>query len=185
MESAAEGSHVPQLVTLFAYLPLLIWVTVASRDTVLAAGQLSYPSGISVDASIAIGLPAQLPQVFERSDLARLPHTTVTVRNAQGKSTVYSGILLHDLLERAGLSTGARRNLASYVMVEAVQEKHVLFALAECDTTLTRKRILLADAKDGKPMMPPEGPFRIVVSDEQMPARWVKQVWAIYVVPDS
>jgi hypothetical protein len=50
---------------------------------------------------------------------------------------------------------------------------------------LTDKQVLLADTKDGKLLYAPEGPFRIIVPDEKEPTRWVKQVWAIYVVQIS
>jgi len=57
--------------------------------------------------------------------------------------------------------------------------------MAELDTALTDKGILLADTRDGRPLTAPEGPFRIIVPDEKEPARWAKQVWAIYVVQIS
>jgi hypothetical protein len=41
--------------------------------------------------------------------------------------------------------------------------------------------ILLADTKDGQPLPPREGPFRIVVPGEKRPARWVRQVTALEV----
>jgi len=54
-------------------------------------------------------------------------------------------------------------------------------AMAEFDSVLTDKRILLADNKDGKPLTAPEGPFPIIVPDEKAPNRWVNQVSAIYI----
>jgi hypothetical protein len=57
--------------------------------------------------------------------------------------------------------------------------------MAELETALTDKQILLADAKDGKPLTAPEGPFRIIVPDEKDTTRWAKQVWAIYIVQIS
>ena len=76
-------------------------------------------------------------------------------------------------------------NLGSIVLVESVDQPSVLFAMAECDAALSGKQILLADTKDGRPLSAPEGPFRIIVPDEKEPTRWVKQVWAIYVVQVS
>ena len=76
-------------------------------------------------------------------------------------------------------------NPGSIVLVESVDQPSVLFATAEFDVALTDKRILLADTKDGRPLTAPEGPFRIIVPDEKQPTRWVKQVWAIYVVQIS
>lgn len=166
-------------------LAVLIALGVAALGRPAQAGQAPSTFGIIVEGKLTIGLPGQTPQVLDRSDLAKLSHTTVKVKDADGKAAVYRGVLVHDLLEAVGLNLRGQRVLGSYVMVEAVEEHHVLFALTEFDTALTRKRVIVADTKNGKPMTPPEGPFRIIVPDEQKPTRWVRQVWAIYVVPDS
>lgn len=166
-------------------LAVLIAVGVAALCRPAQAGQAPSTFGIIVEGKLTIGLPGQAPQVLDRWDLAKLPQTTVKVKDADGKAAVYRGVLVHDLLEAVGMNLRGQRTLGSYVMVEAVEEHHVLFALTEFDPTLTRKRVIVADTKNGKPMIPPEGPFRIIVPDEQKPTRWVRQVWAIYVVPDS
>ena len=46
---------------------------------------------------------------------------------------------------------------------------------------LTDRVILLADVKDGQPLPPREGPFRIIVPGEKRPARWVRQVRVVTV----
>jgi hypothetical protein len=60
------------------------------------------------------------------------------VKDALGKSTVYKGVLVRDILASAGLILRWPRALGSYVIVDAVEEPHVLFALAEFDTALTQ-----------------------------------------------
>jgi hypothetical protein len=146
-------------------------------------GQRNSHFGAIVEGTLTIGVPGKPIQVLRRSDVAKLPHQHLKVRD-NGKFSVYAGVLLKDLLESTGLDFSDECQdsmLASYVAVEAVDANHVLFALAELDRTLTDKRVLLADSKDRKPMSPPEGPFRIIVSDEKRPVRWVRQVWAVYV----
>ena len=56
-----------------------------------------------------------------------------------------------------------------------------MFALAELDLELTDRVILLADTKDGQPLPPNEGSFRIIVPGEKRPARWVREVRAVTV----
>ena len=56
-----------------------------------------------------------------------------------------------------------------------------MFALVELSPELTDRVILLADTKDGEPLPPREGPFRIVVPGDKRPARWVRQVRAVTV----
>ena len=51
-----------------------------------------------------------------------------------------------------------------------------VFALAELDAGLTDKVILLADARDGKPLEPKYGPFQIIIPDEKHRVRWVRNV---------
>ena len=46
---------------------------------------------------------------------------------------------------------------------------------------MTDKVVLLADRKDGKPLLGGEGPYRLVVPDDKRPLRWVKQVARISV----
>ena len=143
-------------------------------------GQPSSTFGSIVEGKLTVGLLDKSPQILERSDIARLPHKTVKVKGSGSKPSIYSGVPLKELLEYVGglVST----DLGGIVVLESVDGPPVLFALAEFDSALTDKRILLADSKDGKPLVAPEGPFRIIVPDEKEPRRWVKQVWAIYVV---
>jgi len=142
---------------------------------------------VIVEGQLTVGLPGKSPQVLDRSDIARLPHKTIKVK-ASGKTSTYSGVLLNELLESAGaVFTEERKqaNLGSFVVVEPVNGPSVLFAMAEFDSSLTDKRVILADSKDGKPLSVPEGPFRIIVPDEKEPTRWTKQVWAIYIAQAS
>ena len=161
---------------------------VLSCQVPVIRGQTPSTFGMIVDGKLTVGLLDRSPQVMERSDIAKLPHKTVKIRDYSGKPSVYSGVPLEELLEHMGAVFGKewrQANLGSIVLVESVDQPSVLFAMAEFDTTLTNKRILLADAKDGRPLTAPEGPFRILVPDEKEPTRWVKQVWAIYIVQIS
>ena len=66
-------------------------------------------------------------------------------------------------------------------MIEATDGYRAVFALAELDSDLTDRVILLADTKDGQPLPASEGSFRIIVPGEKRPARWVRQVRAVTV----
>jgi DMSO/TMAO reductase YedYZ molybdopterin-dependent catalytic subunit len=138
-----------------------------------------------VEGKLTVGLLDKSPQILERSEIARLRHKTVKVKGSGGKHSIYSGVPLRELLDHVGGWVSAARqqaDLGGIVVLESVDGPPVLFALAEFDSALTDKRVLLADSKDGKPLTAPEGPFRIIVPDEKERTRWAKQVWAIYVV---
>jgi len=141
--------------------------------------------GMIVEGKLTVGLLDRSPQVVERSEIAKLPHQIVKARGSDNKMSVYSGVPLKESLKHVGVVFSRerqQRNLGSVVLVESVDATSVLFAMAELDTALTNKPILVADAKNGKPLTAPEGPFRIIVPGEKEPTRWVKQVWAIYIV---
>ena len=150
--------------------------------------QIPSTFGTIVEGKLTVGLLDKSPRVLERSDIAKLPHKTVKIKSFGGKPSMYSGVPLKELLEQVGMVFSPERkqaNLGSIVVVESVDAPSAVFAMAEFDSALTDKRILLADSKDGKPLAVPEGPFRIIVPEEKEPARWVKQVWAIYIVQIS
>jgi hypothetical protein len=167
--------------------PLILALTVCGLVPVIR-GQSPSAFGTIVDGKLTVGLLDRSPQIIERSDIAKLPHKTIKVKGSGGKVSFYSGVPLEELLEHMGAVFGKEQrqaSLGSIVLVESVDHPSVLFAMAEFDTALTDKQILLADSKDGKPLTAPEGPFRIIVPDEKEPTRWAKQVWAIYVVQIS
>jgi hypothetical protein len=74
-----------------------------------------------------------------------------------------------------------REAVAITVLIEAADGYRAAFALAELDPELTDRIILLADTKNGQPLPPSEGSFRIIVPGEKRPARWVRQVRAVTV----
>jgi DMSO/TMAO reductase YedYZ molybdopterin-dependent catalytic subunit len=111
-------------------------------------------------------------------DLARLPRRSLRA-SEHGKEALFEGVSLFDALKLAGVPSGENlrgRQLAKYVLVEAADGYQVIFSLAELDTAMTDREVLLADRRDGSPLRPEEGPLRIVVAGEKRPARWVRQV---------
>ena len=143
----------------------------AQRDDSLdLAGELPNPQRITA---------AQLHK------LRRMEIHTIDPHDSS-KEIVYSGTPLVEVLKAAGLRldsgmAGIRETVAMTVLVEASDGYRAMFALAELDPELTDRVILLADNRDGQPLSPREGPFRIIVPGEKRPARWVRQVRALTV----
>jgi hypothetical protein len=122
--------------------------------------------------------------VLTRADLEALPHIKVTTTKA-GTSTVFEGIALEAVLEKAGVQFGETlrgKRLASCLLVEAADGYRAVIALPEIDPAFTSKQMILAFLKDGKPLDDKEGPYRIVIPDESRMARWVRQVTTLKVV---
>ena len=111
--------------------------------------------------------------------LAGLPRVTVTATGHDGIAARYEGVALIDLLQRAGFPMGPQlrgKTLAGYVVAAAADDYRVVFALAELDPAFRPETVLVADLKDGKPLPPGEGPYRLVIPSENRPARWIRQL---------
>jgi hypothetical protein len=107
---------------------------------------------------------------------------SVKVKDPQGRESVFEGVLVADVLKKAGVRQGKELRgefLSLYLQVDAADGYRVIFSLPELDEAFTDRIVLLADRKDGKPLSEREGPFRIIVPDEKRAARWVRQVVAL------
>lgn len=133
----------------------------------------------SVDATLRITGKVERPLVMHEADLQALPHKHLTVTDEKGERVTYDGVPVSDLLQRAGVALGKQLkgpNMRLYVIAEASDGYHVVFALPEFDPDFTDRVIILADRRDGKPIASPTGPFRLIVDGEKRHARWVREV---------
>src|ERR1700728_1613788 len=118
-------------------------------------------------------------------ELAALPHKTVAVFNAHSKANeTYSGVLLADLLGKAGVPLGesVRGKLFMVgVVAEGTDHYSVLYSLAEVDPAIHTGDVIVADTLDGQKLAK-DGAFKMVSSEEKRPARWVRNLTSISVV---
>lgn len=118
------------------------------------------------------------------ADLSALKQVSHKIKDRDGKEHEFKGVALIALLEKAGVTTGAKlrgENLAKYILISAADGYEVLYALAEIDPEFTDQVILLATEKDGQPLAAGEGPFRIITPNDKKPARWIREVRSIKV----
>jgi hypothetical protein len=145
----------------------LVWVHSALAATTL---QVSYQDKkVSLDAS----------------ELGKLPVTEVDASDHQTKHR-YSGVLVRDILVLVGapLGDGLRgKALSLVVRITANDNYTVVFALAEFDPGFSDRSIILADQQDGQPLPDNAAPFRVVVPGDSHPARWIRQVKSIEIIP--
>jgi DMSO/TMAO reductase YedYZ molybdopterin-dependent catalytic subunit len=132
-----------------------------------------------------IGGAVATPLAVTVEDLKKMPRKTLHVENAHAKRTeVYEGVPLAALLQKAGVPQGEQVRgaaMATYVLVEAADDYHVVFSLAELDSSFLDSEVLVADTMDGAPLTPDQGPFKLVAPHEKRPARSVKMVKSITV----
>jgi DMSO/TMAO reductase YedYZ molybdopterin-dependent catalytic subunit len=112
-------------------------------------------------------------------DLAKMKHVEVSMKNREGLLQHYSGVPIFEILQQAGVTVGKElkgENLTKYMLVRSSDGYEVVFSLAELDPSFTNRVVILADTKDGKPLPDGVGPFRLVVPDENKPARSALEV---------
>jgi DMSO/TMAO reductase YedYZ molybdopterin-dependent catalytic subunit len=147
----------------------------------LALAQSS-PGTPALKISGAVATPLQLTI----EDLKKMPRKTLSVVNPHEKKTeVYEGVLLEELLRKAGVPQGEQMrgaSMASYVLVEAEDGYRVVFSLAELDSGILDSEVIVADAMDHTPLAAKQGPFKLVAPHDKRPARWVRMVKSITVV---
>lgn len=141
-----------------------------------------------VEAKLTISGDVTHPLTLTKADLAKMPRTTVTVKNegnGEGTETTYEGVLLYDILKQAGAPLDKQlmgKGLASYVLAEARDGYQVVYTLTEIDPSFTDNKIIVADTINGKPLFPYQGPLRIVVPGEKKGARSLRMLEKITVV---
>jgi DMSO/TMAO reductase YedYZ molybdopterin-dependent catalytic subunit len=118
-------------------------------------------------------------------DLAKMPRETVSVDDQDGTKVQYEGVLLREVLKRAGAPLGNQlrgKALASYVLAKAHDGYQVVFALGELDAAFANEQILVADKRDGKPLFGYQGPFRLVCPNDKAGARSVRMLETLELV---
>ncbi|TDE14894.1 molybdopterin-binding protein [Dyadobacter psychrotolerans] len=136
-------------------------------------------------ASLSITGEVAAPLEIKMQDLAAYKQVSQKVKDRDGKEHEFKGVALIDLLQKAGVTTGAKlrgENLAKYILITAADGYEVIYSLAEVDPEFTDELILLATEKDGQPLPSGEGPFRIIAQHDKKPARWIREVRSIKVV---
>jgi len=138
------------------------------------------PSDFKINGNVTTSLD------LTSADLKGMPRKTLRVDNPHSKKMeIYEGVLVEDLLQKAGVPQGEQlrgQAMATYVLVEAADNYRVLFSLAEFNSSFQDSEIIVADTMDGAPIPGALGPFRLVAPHEKRPARWVEMVKSITVI---
>lgn len=123
--------------------------------------------------------------VFTPATLKDYPHQTVTIFDPhKKKKETYSGVPLIDLLAHLGVPNGKSlmgKALAEYVVATGSDGYKTVVALGEIDPAFHPGVVLIADTLNGKPLGAKTGPFRLVVSEDKVPARSVRNLVSIEV----
>jgi DMSO/TMAO reductase YedYZ molybdopterin-dependent catalytic subunit len=181
-------------------VPLLACVVPVSRaQTSLPAAAATTPAAATTASSDAKTTSPETRVVLEIKgdvakplslsvqDLRAMPRKTLKVTNShEGTEDTYEGVLLSDLLKRAGVASGKDLRgaaLATYVVAEASDGYRVVFSIGEIDPDVHDSEIIVADSINGAVAMGANlGPLRLVVPHDKRPARWVRMLQSLTVV---
>ena len=139
---------------------------------------------LHASAQIVVRVNGAPPVRIESMDLEKMPHHAAML-NDHGKQIAYEGVLLHDVLAKAGVDFGKGlrgKQLSTYVAALASDGYQVVFSLADFDPTIVDSGIIVADKRKDKALDTKEGPLRIIVPHDQRPARSLKMLQEIDIV---
>ena len=177
---AKVRSHVAAI-----FVPLLVGAALVSGDQ-LAKSTTVYaaPDTVAAPAVLKVEGAVPTPLSLTADDLAKLPRTTATL-SADGTTTTYEGVLLYDILVKAGWQFGhgmTGKPMASYLLATGKDGYQVLFALPEIDPQFSGAKVIIADKADGAALPAREQPFRIVAPEDKMHARSIYSLVKLEVV---
>jgi hypothetical protein len=141
------------------------------------------PGTAAVEGSLVLTAdPSHPPVVLSPTDFHALPHITITVHNSHTNvDETYSGVPLATLLQKVNAPLGKELRgeaMTSYVVAVGSDGYSVVLSLAEVDPEFHPGQVLVADAREGKPLEK-NGPFQLIVSDDKRAARWVHNLASI------
>lgn len=153
----------------------------ASFRAIPCPAQVVTPPPIARIPSIAITGPQGEHAEIDEAQLQTMNRRTVTVRNGHtGVAEDYEGVLLSDLLAQVGAPHPLKgAAFADYIVAEGADHYRVVLSLAEVTPSFHPGDVLVADRFDGQPLSNVEGPFKLVVSEDKLPARWINNLVSI------
>jgi DMSO/TMAO reductase YedYZ molybdopterin-dependent catalytic subunit len=169
------------VLTLRVSVKALVRSAVLYSFGVLAIAQAPEPAPTTLTVTGDIAAPLTL----KAEDLAKMPRQTVSVADQDGTKVEYEGVLLREILQRAGAPLGKQlrgKALASYVLAKAHDGYQVVFALGELDEAFGNEQVVIADKRDGKALFGYQGPFRLVCPSDKAGARSVRMLETLELV---
>jgi len=136
------------------------------------------------ESALAVAGDVSKPLTLAATDLKGMPRTTVSVMD-QGREVKYTGVLVAEILARAGAPLGRDMSgpaVATYVIATGKDGYAAVFSLGELDPAMTDNDIIVADTVDGQPLFEYQGPYRIVAPHDKRGARGVRMLQKLDVV---
>lgn len=136
-------------------------------------------------SSVSVSGEVLTPLILKKENLAAYKQLTHKIKDRDGKEYEYKGVALVEVLEKAGVTLGEKlsgENLTKIVLIRAGDGYEVVYSLPELDPEFSNNVVLLVAEKDGGPLPPGEGAFRLIAPQDKKQARWIREVRSIKVV---
>jgi len=136
-------------------------------------------------SSVSVNGEVLTPLILKKEDFATYKQLSHKTKDKEGKEHEYKGVALVEVLEKAGVTLGGKlrgENLVKVVVVQAADGYEVVYSLPELDPEFSNNVVLLVAEKDGGPLPPGEGAFRLIAPQDKKQARWIREVRSIKVV---
>jgi hypothetical protein len=120
---------------------------------------------------------------FSAKEFEQLPKHKVKAK-VHDVDAEFEGPLLVDLLKAAGVKFGDALKgpkAGTLAVFEAADGYKVALTLLDFDPATTDSVVLVATARDGKPLDEKEGPYRLVIPSDKRPIRWIRMLRTIHV----
>jgi DMSO/TMAO reductase YedYZ molybdopterin-dependent catalytic subunit len=163
--------------------PIVRWVIFALFAAACLTVQVTAQTN---NGAVSVRGAVDQPLNLSLSDLQSMPRIKITVREKDGTEATFEGVSLYDIVSRARphLTEKCCSNaINTVVIVKAADKYQALFSLPELDPKFDNRQVVLADRREGLPLSPAQGPLQIIVPDDKVHARWVRQVNYIEVAP--
>ncbi len=151
----------------------------------LAIALLSLRCAIAEEvSSLTVIDEANKSHILTAADVSKLPRVKLKVKVHEADAE-FEGCLLSDALKSCGIKFGddlKGRRAATVAILDATDNYRTVIPLLEIDSKTTDKQVVIADHRDGKPLDPKEGPFRLVIPDDKRPIRWIRMLRTIRVI---
>jgi hypothetical protein len=168
---------------IFLCAALLLCFAQAATIRAQQAPKPAANAGASAPPSDALHISAYTsPQKLDLkpADFKALPHISVSVHNEHSNADEsYSGVRVSDLLAKLGAPLGHDLRgaaLGAYIVATGTDKYVAVLALAEVDTSFHSGDVIVADAMNGQPLDEKSGAFKLVVTEDKRPARWVRNL---------
>jgi len=151
---------------------------------VSVAGWAQAPASPTVSPALAVNGDVGTALSLTPADLKSMPRTRVEVKE-DGRTSIYEGVLVGEILNRAGGPLGPELRgaaIATNVVASTTDGYQVVFSIGELDPGFTSNDIIVADTIGGKPLSAYQGPLRIVAPKDARGARSVRMLTRLEVV---